>query len=60
MADIDVVKKGTHAWVWWLLAAVIVLLVVMMLLRGGTDASVTPGSTGSGGSLTRPAPALVA
>lgn len=35
MADIDVVKRGSRAWIWWIVAIALVLLFVWLLMMGG-------------------------
>ena len=42
MADIDVVKKGSSAWVWILLVIILAVVLWVVLGRGGT-----PGTSGS-------------
>jgi len=34
MADIDVVKKSSRAWIWWIVALVVALLLIWMLMMG--------------------------
>jgi len=34
MADIDVVKKSSRAWIWWILALVVALVLIWMLMMG--------------------------
>lgn len=34
MADIDVVKKSSRAWIWWIVALVVAFLLIWMLMMG--------------------------
>jgi hypothetical protein len=40
MADIDVERKSSMAWLWWLLGLLVLALLAWLLLRGGDDPEV--------------------
>lgn len=57
MADIDVVKKGSRAWVWILM--LVVLALILWFVMAGSNTPQTGSMLDAGGAVAAAAPPLV-